>query len=582
MKFESRRPCVLICDPIAEVGLEMLREQAGVDVKTGLSPADLSTAIGKYEAIVVGRATKVMAEAIENAHRLKVIGRVGAGLDSIDVVAAQNRGIKVVNYPDAKARAVAERTLALLLALVHHLPRTSLSLKEGQEDKSKLTSRSLAGKTLGIIGFGRIGREVAIRAQAFGMKVIVNQRRSTPELDLETGVEAVDLNDLLTTADFVSLHTPSKTETRNLIGAAQLALMKPATYLVNITHSSLVDGAALLKALDKGQIAGAALNVFAGEADIDNRLARHKRVMLNSPISTGARNAQHLALVTVIERIIEVIRQIKIKIPLSLQIVPLDKVFPHENVDPRRVAKLAKRLQADGVLMNPPLVIEADDRYVVLDGANRITALKQLGYPHVVVQIITDNDKIDLHTWMHAIRQADPAELVKLLDDRPEISMKETQPQKVLDEMLEYGSLCYLHTIEGRVFLITPAPGVNRLEALNKLAETYIGAYPILRTLNSDLVSLGHECPDVAALIVFPERKVEQILQVARAGRVIPAGITRFIIPGRVLRLNVDLNYLKSDKTLPQKNEWLYQLLLDKQTRNEIRYYEEPVYLLDE
>ena len=582
MQSESRRPRVLICDSIAQAGVEMLKEHADVDLRTGLKPEELLAIIGDYEAVVVRSATKITAEAIEHALRLKVIGRAGAGLDNIDVAAAQNREIKVVNSPDANTLAVAEHTMALLLALARRLPHADLSLKQGQWEKNNLMGTGLSGKILGIIGFGRIGREVAVRAKAFGMKVVVNQRRPTPELNLEIGVDPVDLIDLLKASDFVSLHVPSRPETQNLIGAEQLALMKPTAYLINTARGVVINEEALLEALNSGQIAGAALDVFAEEPASNNALAQHERVIATPHIAASTEDAQLSAALTVAEKIIEVIQEVRGENLLSLQVVPLDKVFPHEHVDPKRVDKLAHRLEVEGRLANPPIVTQAGDRYVVLDGATRVTALKKLGYPHIVVQVVSDKDQLGLHTWFHAIRGIDPRQLVKRLADLPEIDMMETNSHRMLEEMLEYGGLCYLHTVEGRVFIVQPTSGVNHLDALNRLTETYIEAAQVPRTLNRDIHSLKREHPDLAALVVFPEYTVEQVLQIAQANRVLPAGITRFIIPGRVLRLNAELRHLRSDSSLREKNEWLHQLLVDKLDQGKIRYYAEPVYLLDE
>jgi phosphoglycerate dehydrogenase-like enzyme len=582
MKPESRRPRVLVCDPIAEVGVEMLREHADVEVKTGPSQTELLKIIGDYEAVVTRSATQITAEVIEHGLRLKVIGRAGAGLDNIDVVAAQNREIKVVNCPDANTLAVAEYTMALLLALARRLPHADLSLKKGQWEKNKFMGTGLSGKTLGIVGFGRIGREVAGRARAFGMKVLVNQRRPTPELNLEAGAASVDLIELLKTADFVTLHIPSTPETKNMIGAKELAVMKPTAYLINTARGTAVDEVALLEALNTGQIAGAALDVFATEPAINNALAQHEQVIATPHIAASTEDAQRAAAITIAEKVLEVIREVRITNVLSLQVVPLDKVFPHERVDQQRVEKLVGRLEVEERLSNPPVVAEAGDRYVVLDGATRTAALQQMGYPHMIVQVVSDKSKLGLHTWLHAIREADPAELVKQLDNLPEISMIETKTSKVLDEMLEYGGLCYLHTVEGKICLIQAKPGVNHLDALIKLTDTYMEAYQVARTLNSNVISLRHEFPDLAALVVFPEYTVEQVLQIAQAGRMLPAGITRFIIPGRVLRLNAELRPLKSEASLREKNEWLHQLLMDKLNKNQLRYYEEPVYLLDE
>lgn len=577
-------PRVLICDKIADAGIDLLREHAEVDVKIGLSPEELLAVIGNYHAVVVRSATKIRADAIAQAGQLQVIGRAGAGLDNIDVVAAQERGIKVVNCPDANTRAVAEHTLALILALARRLPRADLSMKEGKWEKSKLLGTGLVGKTLGIVGFGRIGREVAIRAQAFGMRVLVNQRRPTPELNLEARVEAVDLNDLLQEADFVSLHVPARPETEGMIGVAQLALMKPDAYLINTARGTVVDEQDLLEALDSGIIAGAALDVFATEPATNSELARHPRVIATPHIAASTEDAQRTAAVTVARQIIDVTKDARteVKPPLNLQVVPADQVIPHEQVDERRVERLSKRLNTDGKLANPPIVAQLEDQYVVLDGATRVTAMKALGYPHLIVQVVSPQEGLSLNTWHHAARQVEIDKLLGLLESVPEVKLVRSTQQQVLDDMLQYGGLCHLQTVEGETYLVQAAQGVNHLQALNKLTQTYIAASRITRTLNTDVAALQQEYPDLTALVVFPAYTVEQVLQIARAGRVLPAGITRFIIPGRVLRLNVDLEYLKSDASLTDKNRWLYDLVVGKFSDNAVRYYQEPVYLLDE
>ncbi|MBN1220200.1 MAG: hypothetical protein JXM69_14830 [Anaerolineae bacterium] len=268
--------------------------------------------------------------------------------------------------------------------------------------------------------------------------------------------------------------------------------------------------------------------------------------------------------------------------PFSLRIVPLDKVILHENVDPQRVARLAKRLEVEDVLVNPPIVIEAGDRYVVLDGATRTTALKQLDYRHTVVQIVSPNEDLRLRTWYHTIRGADPAQLVRRIDNLPEIVMVEHESSQAIGAVLARKRLCYLHTIEDRIFLVRTAPGVDDLEALNQVTKTYIDTSQLTRTLTTDMTILRQEYPDLTALVVFPQYTVEQVLQIANNGQLMPSGITRFIIPGRVLRVNIELDYLKSDRPLAEKNAWLDQLMADKLAGGRVRYYQEPVYLLDE
>ncbi|MFN8458802.1 MAG: hypothetical protein U0401_29820 [Anaerolineae bacterium] len=173
--------------------------------------------------------------------------------------------------------------------------------------------------------------------------------------------------------------------------------------------------------------------------------------------------------------------------------------------------------------------------------------------------------------------------MMNLLRSLPEIGLVKSEPKKVLDDMLECGGICYLHTVEGQVWLIQPAAGINRLEALNQLTDAYIkAAGQVARTVNHSIAALRQEHPMMTALVVFPEYTVEQVLQIAQAGRALPAGITRFIIPGRALRLNMPLEPLRSPQSLEEKNEWLYQQVMDLLSTGRARYYEEPVYLLDE
>ena len=267
-------------------------------------------------------------------------------------------------------------------------------------------------------------------------------------------------------------------------------------------------------------------------------------------------------------------------VPLSLQIVPMEQVLLHEKTDPRRVDRLVARLDADGILANPPIVIKSDKNYVVLDGATRTVAFKELNYPHIVVQVVSPDNGVSLRTWYHVICSVTQSELVGILEIIPEVELVKSNPQKVLDEM--DNSLCYLHTAADDVFVIKVAPGVNPFQALNRLTETYIASTHVERTLNHDMAKLKNDFPNLAALVVFPEYTIDRVLKIAQSGQLMPAGITRFIIKGRVLRLNADLNYLKSDRPLAEKNEWLQQLVVEKWGNGAVRYYEEPVYLLDE
>lgn len=593
---EDRRPRVLVCDPIHEAGLDILRQQCDTNIRTNLTPSQLLDIIGQYDALVVRRNTQVTAEVLERGQKLKIVGRVGTGLQNIAVSHAKELNIQVVNSPAANTLAVAEHTMGLMLAIARRLPHAYQSLQSGSWDKNALMGTGLAGKTLGIIGFGHIGREVATRAQAFGMKIIINQKRPTPELNwadennTAVDIENVDLYDLLQRADFISLHVPSRPETSGLIGEKELQLMQPHAYLINTARGQVIDQAALLNALNQNRLAGAALDVFS-EAQTDGQeekttaeLIHHPLVIATPHIGARTAEAQRTAAIMIAEQINDLFAQIDMKPILPLRVVPMDKIFPHESIDPKRVQRLADRLANEGILRNPAIVTEVENgQYMVLDGATRTAAFKKLGYPHTVVQISNPEDGLGLHTWYHAIQDIPTNQLLQIIEDIPNITLTPTTAEKANDDMFAYASLCYLHTTDDRAFLVQTAPGYNRLDALNQLTETYIAAGTVERTLEKNLTTVRQEFPNLALLVVFPEYTVSQVMQVTLSGRYFPAGITRFIIPGRILRLNADISVLKNrNQSLSDKNKWLHETLAQKVNQNAIRYYAEPLYLLDE
>jgi phosphoglycerate dehydrogenase-like enzyme len=580
---DSRRPAVLICDAVDPAGIEMLGQIADVDTRLGLTQEELIELIPGYEVVIVRSATKLPAHVIEHGLNLKVIGRAGSGLDNIDVVAAKERGIQVVNSPGANAVAVAEHTMGLLLSLARRLPTADLSLKAGRWDKKNLMGTGLAGKTLGIVGFGRIGREVAIRAQAFGLKILVNQRRPTPELGLVGDIQTVDLNELLNMSDFVSLHVPMTPETKNMMAMDQFRRMKSTAFLINTARGDLIDERALLQALDEGIIAGAALDVFAQEPAVDSDLARHERVIATPHIAASTEDAQIASIVTVAKQIAEILEETPVETILPLRVVSLDRVVCHEDVDPKRVDRLAKRIEADGILRSPPIVVESGQHYVVLDGASRTTAMRQLGYPHIIVQLTSLEEGLELDAWGHVISDVDPDVLVQMLDDLPLVRLEEVETGRAADVMFEYGGLCRLKTITGGSYVVYAASGENRLDALNALTATYVEAGRVERTLKRDIISLQHEIEGMTALVIYPVFTPDQVMLATQLGnRHFPAGITRFLVPGRILRINVALERLKSGSSLQEKNRWLHEMLLKRQGAGAIRYYGEPVYILDD
>lgn len=270
---------------------------------------------------------------------------------------------------------------------------------------------------------------------------------------------------------------------------------------------------------------------------------------------------------------------------LSLQVVEARDVYAHESVDPRRVAQLADWLTAEGRLLHPPLVTSFGGGYVILDGATRIAALKRLGLRHVIVQVVEDVTRVSLFAWHHVLRHRHAGELLEQLERVSSVTWKpaggagedggsQGEPRAA--------AVCSFQTADGRRFDIEAADGCDTLDAANEFSDLYNRLSHVSRTVGTDVDVLRQEYPDLVALVRYPPWKIDQVLDVAKQGRVLPAGITRFVIPGRVLRLNVDLNRLDEDRPLAEKNEWLLRLLLEKKAGNRVRYYREPVYLLDD
>ena len=295
---------VLICDPIANEGVEMMcRAGIEVDVKTGLAPEELERAIGDYDVIVVRSATKVRKPTIEAARNLKLIIRGGVGLDNIDVEYAQARGIEVMNTPAASTNAVAELTVGYLLALARRLPQATASLRAGKWEKKKFSGSEIIGKTLGLIGYGRIGWLVAKKALALGMEIIAYDPYVSDPKGLE--MEFVSLEELLNRADYISLHLLLTEETRNLIDKPQFEMMKDGMCIINCARGGTINEDALYEAIRAGKVAGAALDVYAEEPARDNRLFELDEVIGSPHIGAATVEAQHRVSTEVAEKVIE-------------------------------------------------------------------------------------------------------------------------------------------------------------------------------------------------------------------------------------------------------------------------------------
>jgi D-3-phosphoglycerate dehydrogenase len=285
---------ILIADPLDASGLAILRESgAHVHEATAEERPRLAVLAGGFDALVVRSATRVTRDLLAAGRpRLSVVGRAGIGVDNVDVKAATELGVLVVNAPTANMLSATEHTFALLLSLARSVPAADATLKGGTWDRGRFVGVELQGKTLGVVGFGRIGQRVAARARAFEMEVVAYDPFLDPEAARRLEVELLGLDDLLARADVVTLHTPLTAESRNLLDAARLGRMKPGALLVNCGRGGVVDEAALLAALDSGRLGGAALDVFAEEPPADYALIRHPRVVATPHIGAQTREAQ--------------------------------------------------------------------------------------------------------------------------------------------------------------------------------------------------------------------------------------------------------------------------------------------------
>jgi len=258
---------VLIADKLSEDGIQLLKAEEGlsVDVKTGLSSQELAAMIEPYEGLVVRSSTKVTAEVIARANRLRVIGRAGVGLDNVDADAATKRGIVVMNVPAGNTISTAEHTMSLLMALARRIPQAYASLRAGQWERTKFVGTELFGKTLGILGLGKIGTEVAKRAQVFGMNILAYDPFLSTERAQQLEIPLTELATVYAKADFITVHTPLTDETRHMIGAKEIAMMKKGVRLINCARGGIIDEDALYQAIVEGKVAGAAIDVFEEE-----------------------------------------------------------------------------------------------------------------------------------------------------------------------------------------------------------------------------------------------------------------------------------------------------------------------------
>ncbi|MCE5250309.1 phosphoglycerate dehydrogenase [bacterium] len=296
---------VLISDNVSQECVQILKSAEGIEVdfNTKLTPEEFNKVIGNYDALVVRSATKVREDAIAAAKKLKVIGRAGAGVDNIDVKKATDAGIIVMNTPGGNTVSTAEHTFSMIMALSRSIPQADRSVKEGKWDRKKYMGVELRGKTLGIIGLGNIGRVLGKRACCFEMKVIGYDPFITKEIAQSFGIELVNLDAIWARADYITVHTPLNDSTRHVINAETLAKCKDGVRIINCARGGVVDEEALLKAIESGKVAGAALDVYEKEPPEQSPLVMNEKVVATPHLGASTTEAQDIVAVMIAEQV---------------------------------------------------------------------------------------------------------------------------------------------------------------------------------------------------------------------------------------------------------------------------------------
>ena len=316
------RPRVLVADHIAAEGIALLEAGADVDVRVGMTAAELLAAIPDYEALVVRSETKVTAAVIAAADRLVIIARAGTGVDNVDLGAATERGVVVVNAPRGNTIAAAEHAFALLMSLARHIPQADRSLRGGSWRRREFMGAELRGRTLGLIGFGPIGSEMARRAVAFEMHVLVSDPFVPAERVRALGAEPVEIDRVYAESDFISVHTPLTAGTRGMVARDQFADMKDGVRLINAARGGIIDESDLLEAVRSGKVAGAALDVFSREPPGELPLFEENRIIVTPHLAGSTTEAQERIATDVAQQVLDVLAGRPARYPVNAPLVP--------------------------------------------------------------------------------------------------------------------------------------------------------------------------------------------------------------------------------------------------------------------
>ncbi|TAN40137.1 MAG: phosphoglycerate dehydrogenase, partial [Nitrospirae bacterium] len=318
---------VLVSDNISSKGVEILKK-AGleVDVKTGMKPEELKACIGEYHGLVIRSATKVTAEIIEAATNLKVIGRAGSGLDNVDKAAASQKGIVVMNTPGGNTVTTAEHTMAMIFAVARMIPQATASMKAGKWEKKKFMGVELFNKTLGIVGLGAIGGQVAQKARGLEMNIIAYDPFLSEEKATEMGIRKGSLEEIFTESDFITIHSPMTAETKNLINEKTISMMKNGVRIINCARGGIVNEKDLFAALQSGKVAGAALDVFEKEPPTDNPLLTLENLVCTPHLGASTEEAQENVALAVAEQIADYLVHGTIRNAVNFPSIPSDQV----------------------------------------------------------------------------------------------------------------------------------------------------------------------------------------------------------------------------------------------------------------
>jgi D-3-phosphoglycerate dehydrogenase len=315
---------ILVSDPISDQGIEILKKEFDVDIATGLPPAELIKRIGNYEALIVRSETQVTKDVINAGKKLKIIGRAGVGVDNIDVNAATEKGIIVVNAPEGNTISAAEHTIAMMMAMSRNIPQANASLKSKKWDRKKFMGVEVRGKVLGVVGLGRIGAEVAKRAQGMEMTVLAYDPFITQERAAELGVELTTVEDIVRRADYITVHTPLTKETKDLIGSKEFAIIKKGARLINCARGGIINEEALAEAVKAGTVSGAAIDVFVKEPPLDSPLLELDRVIVTPHLGASTEEAQINVAVSVAEQIVNALKGLPVKNAINMPYVKPD------------------------------------------------------------------------------------------------------------------------------------------------------------------------------------------------------------------------------------------------------------------